>query len=707
MSSPGSDAAARAHAALVHKRCQALITRFLQRYWYRAAQGAGGLGDLFVTVEEVSAELEVGDLQPPIAFEAPEEVEARLTAARAQERDLRAEADDLPVSRLLRDVSLDEEALELLLVLNGLQASPGLLRTCTFAWADFSVKQPTAGFMVELLADDAAHRARLEVALAPDAPLRRLRLLQLGEDRRWQPATPILQRPIFVPDAVGRFLAAEPVVDETYPAGAVSLEVEGPAPDALVIFDRARGDRLLGALAQRADDLPVLLVGATGAGRRTWARSHALSAGRPLFVVDLGALPWELEPFESQLGAVLRDGLLHGAVTLLRAECFEEKSDRRAGILGRVLRSMNVPVAVTCHDGGVALVTQALPDVHVIHTTDVALEERPRLYGRLVRLNDFEVEPAQLMALCDGYRLRPGDLDRALRDVRITSGDDPALDNKAFDAAVRRQIRTNLSALASPVSTTQRWTDLILPEEPKLQIEEIILHARYRTRVFEEWGMSRKIGSRGRGLGCLFSGPPGTGKTMTATLIAQELGLDLYQVDLSRIVDKYVGETEKNLARLFDEASRVPVVLLFDEADSLFATRTKVESSNDRYANLEVNFLLQRMEVHDGISILTTNLGTGIDQAFKRRLRFRVHFDLPEADEREMLWKSMVPPGLSVAPDVDWSGLAKRWEISGAIIRNSMLRAAFLAAAFDSPLNNEILWRATRSELIEMGRLGS
>ena len=697
----------RTHASLVHQRCQALITRFLQRYWYRAAQGAGGLGDLFVTIEEVSAELEIGQLQPPIAFDPPEDVEARLQAARAAERDARGDSETLPAVRLLREVALDEDALEILLVLNALQASPGLLRTCTFAWADFSVKQPTAGFVVELLSDDVDHRVRLESALSPDAPLRRLQLVLLGEDRRWQPATPILQRPIFVPDAVGRFLAMEPVVDETYPSGAVVLEMEGPAPDALIIADRERGDHLLESQACRVDWRPVLLVGSTGAGRRTWARAHALANNRPLFVVEVGALPWELEPFENQLSAVLRDGLLNGAVILLRCEGFEDKADRRTGILGRVIRGMRVPVVISVYEGGLALVTSALPDVHVIHTSDAALEDRPRLYGRLMRLHDFAVEPEQLASVCDHYRLRPGDLDHALSDIRITAGDAPELDAKEFDAAVRRQIRTNLASLASPVTTTQRWSDLVLPEEPKLLIEEIILHARFRTRVFEEWGFGRKVGSRGRGLGCLFSGPPGTGKTMTATLIAQELGHDLYQVDLSRIVDKYVGETEKNLARLFDEASRVPVVLLFDEADSLFASRTKVESSNDRYANLEVNFLLQRMEVHDGISILTTNMGTGIDQAFKRRLRFRVHFDLPEADERESLWRAMVPPGLVVSDDIDWTGLAKRWEISGALIRNAMLRAAFLAAAYDKPLNNEVLLRATRSELIEMGRLGS
>jgi len=183
------------------------------------------------------------------------------------------------------------------------------------------------------------------------------------------------------------------------------------------------------------------------------------------------------------------------------------------------------------------------------------------------------------------------------------------------------------------------------------------------------------------------------------------LGLDLFLVDLSRIVDKYVGETEKNLARLFDEASQLPVVLLFDEADSLFAARTKVESSNDRYANLEVNFLLQRMERFEGISILTSNMATSIDPAFKRRLRFRLHFELPDAADRERMWRAMIPATCQVEANIDWSELAHRWELSGALIRNAALRAAFLAAARGVAVSEELLTIATRSELEEMGRL--
>ena len=696
----------RAHIGDIRRRCRSLLSRYLQRYWYRAVQGGGTLGDLFVTVEEVSSELEVGRQRPPVALPPPEQVEARIAELRAEEHRRRLAAPHLPAARLGRELDLGEDALEFLFVLTALQDSPGLLRTCTFAWADFSTKQPTVGFVVELLADDAAHRERLARAMAPDGTLRRLRLLQLGEDRRWQPSTPLLLRPVFVPDAVHRFLFGRPVAGELYPPGAVRLEADGPRPDELVLHDGDRVGRLLAAAAAR-EGPPILLIGERGSGRRTIARAHALAAGRPLWIIDLSALPWEIEPFEQQLGAALRDGLLAGALVLIRCETFVDRSDRRPPVLGRLVETIGVPVVVAARNADVPFVTAVIPELRVANLSDGPVEVRTRLYERLLAQNAFATSADDMAALVDGYRLRPGDLERVLHDVRVSAGSSVDLDIGLFDGAVRRQIRTNLSDLATPVATTQRWEDLVVADEQRELIEEILAHARHKTRVFDDWGFGRKVGSRGRGLSCLFSGPPGTGKTMTATLIAQALELDLYQVDLSRIVDKYVGETEKNLARLFDEAGRVPVVILFDEADSLFANRTKVESSNDRYANLEVNYLLQRMETYEGISILTTNLGTGIDQAFKRRLRFRLHFEMPGPEEREILWTRMVPPGLEIADDVDFGSLARKWEMSGAIIRNAMVRAAFLAAAGGGPLTHDLLARASRSELIELGRLGS
>jgi SpoVK/Ycf46/Vps4 family AAA+-type ATPase len=231
---------------------------------------------------------------------------------------------------------------------------------------------------------------------------------------------------------------------------------------------------------------------------------------------------------------------------------------------------------------------------------------------------------------------------RAVREAASrTTGDVTA---PAIIHAVRRQADHALSEVAEPFSTTLTWDDVVLPDEVSDAIIDILGHARHRAQVFDTWGFRRKV-SYGRGLSCLFSGPPGTGKTMVAAVLAQTLERELYRIDLSRVTSKWIGETEKNLARVFDEAERAQVILLFDEADSLFSARTSVTSANDRFANNEINYLLQRMEAYDGMTILTTNLDASIDPAFKRRLKFRVAFQMPEAPQRTMLWQSMLPPG--------------------------------------------------------------
>jgi SpoVK/Ycf46/Vps4 family AAA+-type ATPase len=236
------------------------------------------------------------------------------------------------------------------------------------------------------------------------------------------------------------------------------------------------------------------------------------------------------------------------------------------------------------------------------------------------------------------------------------------------------------------------------------ELVEMVSRVRNRRQVLDDWGFAAKVG-RGVGVSALFSGPPGTGKTMVAGLLANELDLDLYQIDASRMVSKWIGETEKNLARLFDAAAAGHAILLFDEADSLFAKRTEVKSSTDRYANLEVNYLLQRMEAFEGITVLTTNLESSIDEAFRRRLSFRVRFPLPDLDERKRLWQTLLPDRAEVAGAIDFDGLARRYEMSGGYIRNAVLRAAYLAAADGGPIEMRHLQRAATLEANAMGRI--
>jgi SpoVK/Ycf46/Vps4 family AAA+-type ATPase len=223
--------------------------------------------------------------------------------------------------------------------------------------------------------------------------------------------------------------------------------------------------------------------------------------------------------------------------------------------------------------------------------------------------------------------------------------------------------------------------------------------------VFEDWGFQRKV-SYGRGLTALFYGAPGTGKTLAAGLIAADLGRDLFRVDLSRIVDKYVGETEKNLDRIFAEAQRSHAMLLFDEADSLFARRTGVESANDRYANLAVNYLLQALEAFDGMCVLTTNMEGSIDEAFRRRMRFRIEFPKPSIAEQAELWRNMITPQAKVAADVPWLAIAEQFpEMTGGHIRSAVLRAAFLAVAEGGIIDVDRIRRAAYAEYEELGHI--
>jgi SpoVK/Ycf46/Vps4 family AAA+-type ATPase len=270
-----------------------------------------------------------------------------------------------------------------------------------------------------------------------------------------------------------------------------------------------------------------------------------------------------------------------------------------------------------------------------------------------------------------------------------------------FDAAVRRLASGRLEHLARRIRPARSWDDLVLSPERTALLLELTARYRHAERVYHEWGFPALPS---RGMVALFSGPSGTGKTLAAEVVAGDLGLDVFKLDLSSVVSKYIGETEKNLEEVFEAAEAGNLVLFFDEADALFGKRSEVKDARDRYANIEVSYLLQRLEAYDGLVILATNFERNLDEAFLRRIHTRIEFTVPTEVERKAIWAANLPAGAPLG-DVDTAELAKRFELTGGAIRNAALRAAFAAAAADGAITTERLVQAVAREFQKMGRL--
>jgi len=270
--------------------------------------------------------------------------------------------------------------------------------------------------------------------------------------------------------------------------------------------------------------------------------------------------------------------------------------------------------------------------------------------------------------------------------------------------AARAQSDAALDGLARKIEPVHHWSQIVLPEDTLAQLHEMCQQVIHRHRVLDEWGFGRRL-SVGKGVTALFAGPSGTGKTMAADIIARELGLDLYKIDLSGVVSKYIGETEKNLDRIFTAAENANAILFFDEADALFGKRSEVRDSHDRYANIEVAYLLQLMDQYEGVAILATNLRQNMDEAFMRRLGFAIDFPFPDEEQRARIWRILFPAQAQREPDIDFVALGNQLRITGGSIKNIVFGAAFLAASADEPIGTRHLLHAARREYQKMGKV--
>lgn len=547
--------------------------------------------------------------------------------------------------------------------------------------------------------------------LAPDGRLMSLRLIEpVGGPRRYEEA-PYLLRSLRVNPRVIELAMGYTRLDPEI-AGVAHLVVDPPKGDHLLMPAEvvAQVHGLLGPSLGPGQNPVVVLAGAEGTGRKALAMDASNRAGRPVLHI-FGRELADLDPSTlSRLArALAREATLFGAmpliedIDLLGPDSETGRPDRLRPI-DAALAGFEGPIAATCgpRDTRPATISRSLLMIELALPPEA---DRALLWRR--QLGNAAAGDLDIDAIAARYPVSAGILERSASSARKLAearGPDSAITDADIHAGLRSALDIKLSGHGRRVQWRQTWDDLILPEDSQEEIREFIARVKHRRQVYDEWGFSRKM-AKGLGLSALFAGQPGTGKTMVAGLIASELALDLYQIDLSRIVSKYVGETEKNLAELFDAAEAGHAILLFDEADSLFAKRTEVKSSVDRYANLEVNYLLQRMEGFGGITILTTNMDSAIDEAFRRRISFKVNFPFPEPEDRKKLWRVMLPEQAAVSGDIDYDLLSDRYEMSGGYIRNAVLRAAFLAAEDESPITMRHMMRAANLEYTAMGKV--
>jgi ATPase family associated with various cellular activities (AAA) len=553
-----------------------------------------------------------------------------------------------------------------LLMCAGMELEPRFAALCAQASGNPQCRFPT--FNLALSALEGAHWS----AIGPSAPLRYWQLIEIAAGS--QLTSSVLR----IDERILHYLMGVPCSDQRL-QGLASLQ---RAPDEPVESQRTLLETLASQWAQDTAAVVQLARGSAGSKRELAAHVCA-RVGRRLFVIDAADVPERGHERDSLARLLQREAVLGHVAWFF--DCDAVQSTRAVIALIESLRGCCTFIG---RDEPVRLSQRRV--LHFAVTRPTAAEQ-VRLWHSVLggRLN------GQAEALAAQFDLDATDI----RTAGLQVSTDPGVEGSELARRVRdvcrRRASGSLDVYAPRIQPRAQWSDLILAPQQLQTLREIAAHVRHRTRVHDTWGFSRKS-AHGLGISALFAGASGTGKTMAAEVLAQELHLDLYCIDLSQVVSKYIGETEKNLQRVFAAAEECGAVLLFDEADALFGKRSEVKDSHDRYANIEVSYLLQRMEAYRGLAILTTNMRTFLDSAFLRRLRFIVQFGPPDSAQRAQIWRRVLPAELPVA-QLDFAKLA-RLNVTGGSIRSIAMHAAFLAADDGEAVSMAHVLRAARGE---------
>ena len=615
---------------------------------------------------------------------------ALADAERALAEDERAmeEAGAWPaLTALARTFALTQLERDAIVLCMALELDPELETLYAYVQDDAARRYPTAALAISLFAPPPALAA---AAFEAQAPLRRLRLVSLDGTT----ASAVSTRPMRLSERLLGFLLGDTRVDG---------RVEQWLRPITVVHLPAEHDALAARLSDfvAADErVRVLgLIGPARSGRRAVARSLAARLGLGACELDLARMPASAADRDDVLHALEREAGLARLAYYIDAGALDRSDRTLAALADDIVERLNALVIVGGHGRYPSPTTMPAAAV----TKPDASAQRALWRANL---DGDDASESDIDRLVEQFDLGPTEIERCVRgartDARVELGTDLPPAFERLWRVCREDSRLAIDALGSRISPCYGWDDLVLPPDVMLRLREIAAQVANRARVYETWQLGAKL-ARGRGISALFSGPSGVGKTMVAEVLARHLELDLFRIDLAGVVSKYIGETEKNLKRVFDAAEASGAILFFDEADALFGKRTEVKDSHDRYANIEINYLLQRMEDYRGLAILATNMKSHLDPAFLRRLRFIVDIPAPDASVRREIWRRVFPPA-APTEHLDLDALA-RMDITGGNIRNIAVNAAFLAAEAGGSIRMEHVLHAARQEYAKLDKL--
>jgi hypothetical protein len=579
---------------------------------------------------------------------------------------------------------------------------------------DITRKQPTINLILNLLSAAGPQRLLALVNFASDRSLLGSHLLERISDSS---AVGLLGQALQVDPAVTSWLLGHYQPHAALGGYARLIEPADRAVDRLLTTHTVDDLELTALLSRHNSGNPPVLAfsGPDRTAQDAAARLIGACQGRSLLQVDLAnVILISAHPPLEALHFALRDARLTGAIPYLTG--WETCLGSAGQSTGQKPPTEEILANLFAFEGLVIVAGQAAwqtagierdrPVFYIEFPLPAFIERRALWEHFLGQASSQPVDDGlELTALAGQFALNGGQIRDAVNSARdLALQENITLAARHLFAAARLHSSATLGGLARKIEPRYTWADIILPDDQLAMLHELVSTVRGRPVVLDQWGVGEKLVASS-GIPILFSGQPGTGKTMAAEVVANEMGLDLYKIDISTVVSKFIGETEKNLELIFNEAESSNAILFFDEADAIFGKRSEVKDAHDRYANIEISYLLQRMERYNGVTILATNLRANLDEAFTRRLQFSVDFPFPGEEHRLRIWQTLFPPDVPRAPDLDLGLLARRFKLAGGNIRNILVSAAYLAAEDGGWVTMEHLLHGARRELQKMGRL--